>query len=35
MVLMNLFAGQEERLGGREQTRGHSEGRGGWHELRE
>ena len=32
MVLMNLFAGQEQRCRHREQTSGQSRGKGGWEE---
>ena len=35
MVLMNLFAGQEERHRRRQWTCGHSSGRKGWDKLRE
>ena len=35
VVLMNVFAGQEQKHGRREQTRGHSRGGSGWDELRE
>ena len=35
MVLMNEFAGQEQKHGYREQTRGHSRGGSGWDELTE
>ena len=35
MVVMNLFAGQEQRLRHGEQTYGHSEGRRGWDKLKE
>ena len=35
MVLMNLFARQEQRLRHREQTFGHSGGRRGWDQVRE
>ena len=34
ILLMNLFAGQEERLRNRKQTYGHSGGRRGWGKLR-
>ena len=30
---MNLFAGQESKHRGREQTCGHRRGRGGWNEI--
>ena len=35
MVLMSLFAGQQQRRRHREQTCGHSRGRRGWDGLRE
>ena len=35
MVLINRFAGQEERCRHRPQACGHSRGRRGWDELRE
>ena len=35
MILMNLFAGQVQRLRHRAQTCGHSSGRRGWDKLRE
>ena len=35
MVLMNLFAGQEQRCGYREETWGYSGRRRGWDELKE
>ena len=34
MILMNLFAGQEQRRSHREKTCGHSEGKRGWNKLR-
>ena len=34
MVLMNLYAGQQQKYRHREQTYGHSGGRRGWNELR-